>query len=362
MSFGSPKPQTSTTVTEPWAEQKPYLENIFKEADRLYNEHTPEYYPGATNATRDPLTLWGQQGQMALMPQIYGQLTGASQGLGDILGGKYAPGQYGASTPGFKGLSGYGGETLDRLATGEVNTQYLDPVVQAAIRRNTEGSEDQFRLMGQNYSQNVIPGIGAEAVVAGGTGSSRHGIAEGLASQSFNERMAQQVDRANKSNADISSRLYSDAFQQAQNLSGQAAGQLGQLDLGQMNARENARGTDINAGLRTNELNEQGRSNNVMEMLKGAALQPGLSEALSGIFDPAIDIGRESQFENQNVINDLINKWNFDQNLPWAQLGNLNQMIKGDFGGTSESMAKAGGGGTAQTLGTILSLASIFAS
>ena len=38
------------TVSEPWAEQKPYLEAGFKEAGKLYGQGVPSYYPGATLA------------------------------------------------------------------------------------------------------------------------------------------------------------------------------------------------------------------------------------------------------------------------------------------------------------------------
>ena len=47
--------QVSTSTTEPWEEQIPYLTSGFKEAQRLYNRGAPEYYPGETLAGFDPM-------------------------------------------------------------------------------------------------------------------------------------------------------------------------------------------------------------------------------------------------------------------------------------------------------------------
>jgi hypothetical protein len=40
----------ATTRSEPWAEQKPYLQAGFKEAGKLYGQGVPSYYPGQTLA------------------------------------------------------------------------------------------------------------------------------------------------------------------------------------------------------------------------------------------------------------------------------------------------------------------------
>jgi hypothetical protein len=59
MGGGSKK---STTTTEPWGEQKPYLVEGFKEAEQLYE--TPiQYFPGATTA---PVSQEQQQGLSAM--------------------------------------------------------------------------------------------------------------------------------------------------------------------------------------------------------------------------------------------------------------------------------------------------------
>ena len=69
--------QTSTTTSEPWAEQKPYMIEGMKKAQELWNAPGPNYYPGQTvaqptadtqagyQAIRDQQNGAGQQGVQA---------------------------------------------------------------------------------------------------------------------------------------------------------------------------------------------------------------------------------------------------------------------------------------------------------
>lgn len=73
---------------------------------------------------------------------------------------------------------------------------------------------------------------------------------------------------------------------------------------------------------RTNQLRAQG----LAPTLQGADLQR--SAALS-------DAGGQQQTQNQANINDQVQRFNFQQQLPYNQLGLYNQMIQGNYGGTS---------------------------
>jgi hypothetical protein len=82
--------QTSTTTSEPWAEQKPYMIEGMKKAQDLWKQPGPNYYPGSTvapvsgdttagyQAVRDQQTGAGQQG-----------VTAAQNTNTDFLTGKY---------------------------------------------------------------------------------------------------------------------------------------------------------------------------------------------------------------------------------------------------------------------------------
>ena len=66
MSGGS---KVQTTRTEPWEQQKPYLETGFKRAEDLYTSGklTPGYYGGGTLAGFDPSAAAGQQSALTYL-------------------------------------------------------------------------------------------------------------------------------------------------------------------------------------------------------------------------------------------------------------------------------------------------------
>jgi len=73
--------QVSTSTTEPWEGQKPYLTGGFKEAKRLYNKGAPDYYPGETLAGFDPMQKAAQQATLgyAMGPRAAGMQAGVER-------------------------------------------------------------------------------------------------------------------------------------------------------------------------------------------------------------------------------------------------------------------------------------------
>lgn len=85
---------TSTNTSEPWKEQKPYLTEIMGQAQNLYKNNTPQYYPGSTVAGFSP-----QQEQafgMATDRATTGNRTmNAAEGFtNDVIGGAYSGDPY----------------------------------------------------------------------------------------------------------------------------------------------------------------------------------------------------------------------------------------------------------------------------
>ena len=80
----------STTRTEPWAEQKPYLQQGFQEAGRLYGKGAPAFYPGQTLAGFSPAQQMAQRATMgyAMGPRPAAQQAAAEKALiGGLSGG-----------------------------------------------------------------------------------------------------------------------------------------------------------------------------------------------------------------------------------------------------------------------------------
>jgi len=133
------------------------------------------------------------------------------QGVGNIYAQAVNPTQAFGSMGGANPAS-----SIQQMLTGQANTSTLDPVVNSALTR-----------MSQNFIAQVMPGLRNEAVAAGQYGSSRQGIAEGLATRGLAQSMG-----------DMSANMYNNAYTTAQqNMYGTANNMAG---LGLNNAQSNA--------------------------------------------------------------------------------------------------------------------------
>lgn len=91
---GSTKTATTTNTSAPWKSQQPYLEEIMKQAQSLYKNDNPTYYPGNTVAGFSP-----QQEQafgMAANRAVNGNanMKAAAGYNQDVLSGKYSGDPY----------------------------------------------------------------------------------------------------------------------------------------------------------------------------------------------------------------------------------------------------------------------------
>ena len=162
MSKGS---ETETINADPWDVAVPYMESGFKEAANLYNNNTPQYYSGQTQAGFTPDQLTAQQGIRDF----------ATQGAPSIMNPAMSAYQQGTSS-----------NMLD-----VANNPYVNNMAQSAADRAMGGVYDS------------LSNIGHSAIASGGYGGGRQGIAEGQA-------IAGAADSANQAAAQI----YSDAYGQ----------------------------------------------------------------------------------------------------------------------------------------------------
>lgn len=151
--LGGNNDSTVQQKTEPWGPAQPYLKDILGEGERLYGQGT-QFFPSQTFA---PLNPW--------------QLGGLSQNL------NYSQ----ALMPNQVGMAqGAWGSALN--APDVAN----NPYVQDQIQANT-------RLLNRNFQENIMPTIQGSATAAGQSGSSRHGVAEGIAARGTQEAIANQA-------------------------------------------------------------------------------------------------------------------------------------------------------------------------
>lgn len=204
----------------------------------------------------------------------------------------------------------------------------------------------------QNWQQNALPSINSGAMLAGGFGGSRQGVAQGISANGLNQAIGQ-----------AQTNLYSNAYNtdqqlgaQAANLQSQLAAQkelaqmqdqtnrlglqnqynlgLGNLGLGQFNA-------ETSRGLGYGQLAQQGDQNAFNNQLAGAQFQLQGLNALQGW--------------NTNGVN-LANQ---QQQTPLQNLGMLSN-IGTTIGGQGASQTTPGASTVGSALGGALTLAQLY--
>ena len=170
---------TETVNADPWDVAVPYMEGGFKEAKNLYNQYTPQYYSGQTQAGFSPDQLTAQQGIRDF----------AIQGAPSIMNPALSAYQQGTSA-----------NMLD-----VANNPYVNNMAQAAADR----------AMGSLQPQ--LADIRSGAIASGGYGGGRQGIAEGTA-------LAGAADSANQAAAQIYGNAYGQGLGHQANTLGMTGG------------------------------------------------------------------------------------------------------------------------------------------
>ena len=160
---GGGSTQTTTQESEPWEVLQPYLKDVYSQAQSQFRGPAPQYYSGQTIAGFTPAQLQAQQNIQNFAT------TGASQVLNPALSAY----QYGT-----------GSSILD-----VARNPYVQGMAQGAV------SDVMSQLTPQ------MADIRSGAIMSGGYGGSRQGIAEGMA-------LAGAADAATRAAADIYGQAY----------------------------------------------------------------------------------------------------------------------------------------------------------
>lgn len=85
-------------------------------------------------------------------------------------------------------------------------------------------------------------------------------------------------------------------------------------------------------------------SNNLLtqqgNQIKNISLGPALDQAKLGDLSTALQTAGVAQQDQQAYLTDLVNRWNYNQALPWNQLGMYNQMVQGNYGSSSQTQSQ----------------------
>ena len=305
MSGGS---KVQTTRTEPWEQQKPFLERGFEYTKDLYRggQLNPAYYPGQTVAGFTAPQTAAQEATLryATDPQTEALMGAAQGGLGSTLGyGQGAMG-YGAGAAGPLSQSQYSGMTpftdtqYSDLMAGNVNTDVFGDL--ADVYRN--------EAMGQLTGE-VLPGIRQQIVQTQPGGGTRGDIVQANAVAAAQQRISDNLAKAQY-----------DAYGQAQNRRMQAA-QMG------MGAQQQAMGYGMQGA---------------------GATQAGLSQYPSILGAPLAmtgavgQVGAQQQQLDQQQLDAARAEYAYNVQRPQLGLQNYMAGISGEYGGTSTATGPGG--------------------
>ena len=314
-----------TTTSEPWAAQQPHLKNVFSGAENLYNRGPMQYYGGNMVAGSNPAIdqyLTGMSGQAqagmdagSMMGQYGGQLaeglTGAQNFYSGAMDGYSNPYAVMDFQNKFNNLENpYQSQGYQDIISNSVNN---NPVLQQQIEQGQRG-------INRNLQENIMPSIANAAVATGNASSTRRGVAEGVAMRGAMEQ-----------GSDMATNLRSNAYNQGIN-----------------QANNYAQGQQFNqqAGMRGAELGAAGEQYGQNRQMNAANQMAGLGQYGLGQMGQGYNLGTQAygdllasgaygrNMEQQNILADR-EKFDFEQNAPWDNLNRYNQMIQGNYGGTS---------------------------
>jgi len=307
MSGGS---KVQTTRTEPWEQQKPYLERGFEYTQDLYRSGAlnPAYYGGQTVAGFTPAQQAAQAATLryATDPQTEAFMGAAQGGLGTTLGYGAGAMGYGAGAAQpltqaqYGGMTPFTGAQYGDLLSGTVDTD-TGPFKDVA---DVYGRQAMAQLTGE-----ILPGIRQQMVQTQPGGGTRGDIVQANAIAAAQQQVSDKIAQEGFG-----------AYQQAQAQRLPAA----QMGLG---AQQQAMGYGM-----------QGAG-----AMQGALSQyPSILGAPLAMTGAAGQVGAQQRAMDQQLLDADRAKYAYDAQR--AQLGLQNYMagISGEYGGTSTGTGPGG--------------------
>ena len=318
--------QSQTTTTEPWAEQKTYLKDVFGKAQDWYGSANPQYFPGQTLAPFTQQQTDALQGisDYASSPRRSALEAQAEAGFGELMG----PSAYQQSAG---SLMPYGNLALvnsmnqsmqaspvtDQMLSGDPSQNpYFEPYIEA-----------QQSKMTQNYLNNVLPQLRNSIVGYQPGGGSRTALAEGMATSAL-------LDQQNQFRANMANQAWQQA--QAQQLESAKIAEAGRSARAGEGVAQVAGAYDPVGDAETSRLRQLGL---------GLQNYPSVVASPMTQYQTLFDVGEQQRRQQQAGIEEAIARQQYAENLPLQKLSAYHNLISGNMGGQSTSTARPMGGG-----------------
>lgn len=308
---------TTTTVSQPWGASQPYIMQGLQSAASLMAQGPQQYTPWNQVANLDPFQLSAMNGTRNYINSSGTQnfMKTASNGVQDLVSNRPNQVQQ-IANQGMNNSLGYmtnnnmydPAQATNQMAYGNNTNPYTKVNADAALQQ-----------LSNNFQTNTLTGMRRNAIGNGSYGSSRNEMAEGLAAGNLSQQMY-----------DASNQIYGNAYNTNQQNSLAALG----LSANQQNQQ---------AGL-ANQLFNVGNQQKLDSQNIGLTNYQNAINAPLAMLQQQGLIGAQQQQQNQNVLTDATNRWNFNQDALWNSVNQFKNMI--------DPNTQLGGSGSGQSTST----------
>lgn len=305
--------QNTIQKADPWSEVQPFLKDVYPRALAWLESDLPQYFPYQTVAPEARQTMLARS---MLTNRAMGgsplEFAAQRQNLGTVSG------NYLNSNPGFptlsqisNGINVPGMAALNSTAGGQYLSQQ-NPNLQGMI-------QNAITPVTQQYLTEALPNIASQFAAAGRYGSGAQQDAITKATEAYGRTVA-------GTSADIQGQAYAMERQ----LQSQAQAQAVQAQLQQEQLRAQAAQAQAEAYAKERYFQEQ-----------AAALAPTLAGIDYQRINQLAAAGQSQEQRDQRILQDAINRWNFQQSAPLEKIKEYNNILMGGAaaGGTTKTTA-----------------------
>lgn len=326
---------TTTQKSDPWSGQQPYLQSLFAQAQQQQSGQGPLYFGTTSNNPTAPTapdraaytkTTPGTPGSSGSPP---GMLAG--YGGGGSLATAATPATTSFDQAGFDQATARYQQNL-----AAYNTQMQPPTPNAQAGSPTLAPVNPLTDQAQQMAQTAATGV-SQNLANQGAFASNYAMTQAIDPANnpfFQSAVAGAIRPAVQQFSDAGGALSQirDSSMQA----GQYGGTRQGIGEGIAQSRLQQQVLDTAAGMGNTAYNEgltaQQRALALLPQTQAAQFQPAT----------ALDsVGQQIQSQQQTAINDAIQKWNYQQQLPQQQLSQFANLINGNYGGSSVSIGSS---------------------
>jgi len=288
----------STTTQSLSPEQRQLMALVIPEAKDIM-KNTPELYPGSSISGFNPLQTQAQQTALNTTGSIGDLVTGAAGAT--QLGTNYAAPQ------GLMGTTALTQQGFNAMPAQNfmLSGALLDPNTNPVLQAQTAAA---LRPIEQSLTQRTLPAIQSQAIMDGGLGGSRQGVAEGLAMQEYLKQAG-----------DISTNLQANNFNQG----------LGAM----MNSTNQAFG-----GM------QAGAGQNLNFALQTLLNSPNAAQSLLMPAEVTAGVGEQQRALEQAQLSETANRYFQEQIMPFLIAQDVANMAFGMGGGSATTSSSTGAG------------------